>query len=611
MTDTIRPYKLGERECAGLADLAAAMAENNETAAEHFDRGYIQKWLEEELREYDARIALDKLLEENAPEHAFFEFALRYAPDWTPTIDGFRVQPEFLDQYLPQLLKEDYVVSTSELLRFAAKLYDWNVLTDERVSGGNQRWAAIDAAWRREYNDAALTRGETLLYRSLWKVPGDALDSFLMGDRNLELVLARAAAKSPDHDPAQFEQVKTMLAAKEKLALLAELWVAEDPATHSSPRLKVEDGLYYQRAMKRAWFADMVGSDTPRTPGREAELHTAAKIAARQQEDVERQAEKAEADAATPAKEGILVRIDSKISALDPKVRAGAFALGLFVPLFFYERYTGSVLWGLLCWAALAATIGAGVMRVMPIKPDKRWIDVVGAIFIGWALFSYFAMDLDRSAFLYEAALGAVAGAIGFFWSQLGSVRRKTREREAEAARAAADPNDARRISPDALAKLFFPELILQIPFSQRTQREKEFAAAVEYGNADRTGMNRFADPRSPVAPNHGGGMSVSAGGFNMASDGTATTQLMDGVSFDNKDNWNVRVADGVTVHTDGKHTISMGGFDVRSDGQISTEIGGVRVSSKGKDEKASSNWLAPKEETDWFGNKKKKGWFD
>ena len=611
MSDTIRPYKLGERECASLADLAAAMAENNETAAEHFDRGYIQKWLEDEVREYDARITLDKLLEENAPELAFFEFALRYAPEWTPTIDGFPVQSEFLDEYLPQLLKDDYVVCTPELARFAAKLYDWNVLTDERVSGGNPRWAVIDAAWRREYNDAALTHGEALLYRSLWSAPGDALEPYLMDDRNLELVMARAAAKSADHDPATFDKLKSKLATAEKLGLLAELWVAEDPAAHKTPRLKVEDGFYYEKAMKRAWFADMMQSDAVRTPGREAELRQLAKIASYQQSDGEKAAEEAEAESATTDKPGFLSRIDRKVSDLDPKLRAAGFALGLFIPLFFYERYTGSLLWGLLCWAVLAATIGAGIMRVLPIKPGKSWIDILGALFIGWAMISYFAMDLDRSAFLYEAALGAVAGAIGFFWPQLGSVRRKTREREAQNAQAAADPNDTKRISTDALAKLFFPELILQIPFSQRTPREKEFAAAVEYGNADRTGMNRFADPRSPVAPNHGGGMSVSAGGFNVASDGTATTQLMDGVSFDNKDNWNVRVADGVTVHSDGKHTVSMGGFDVRSDGQISTEIGGVRVSSKGKDEKASSNWLAPKEETDWFGNKKKKGWFD
>ena len=99
MTDTIRPYKLGEHECANLADLAAAMAENNETAAEHIERGYIQKWLEDELREYDARIALDKLLEENDPERAFFEFGRfpttpgpAFGPGWT-TRSGLRGSP--------------------------------------------------------------------------------------------------------------------------------------------------------------------------------------------------------------------------------------------------------------------------------------------------------------------------------------------------------------------------------------------------------------------------------------------------------------------------------------------------------------------------------------
>ena len=67
-----------------------------------------------------------------------------------------------------------------------------------------------------------------------------------------------------------------------------------------------------------------------------------------------------------------------------------------------------------------------------------------------------------------------------------------------------------------------------------------------------------------------------------------------------------MRVADGVTLHKDGKHTINMGGFDVRSDGQISTEVGGFRFSSGGGKKEEKSSWFDPKEETDWFGNKKK-----
>ncbi|WP_271078613.1 hypothetical protein [Aurantiacibacter sp. MUD61] len=610
----VAPYKMGEETYADLAALAAGMAENHELASEHLERGYIQKWIEEDLREYDARIALDKLLEENFTDLALFEFALRYAPDWTPVIEGFRVEAEFLDEYFPQLLKDDYVVSTNELVQFAARLYSWGVLTDERVSKGNaERWAAIDAAWRREFHESMLTHGETLLYRSLWKAPGNSLEGFLMPDRYLELVMARAAADAPDHDPEEFETLKSMMASKEKLALLAELWASDDPVAHQSPRLKVEDGLYYNAAKERAWFVDMVESDAVRTPGREAELHTAAKIAARQQNDVEHAETMALAQSATAAggDSNFFTRLGEKVSELDPKIRAGLFAAMVFIPMIFYDSRGDGATWWLLTWAGLAATIGMGSMRPLPVKPTHKWIDVLGAGGIALVLFAYFEGDIQASSFVFEAILASAAGAAGFFWSQLGAFRANLLAREVKKTQSSADPNDTQRITPDALATVFFPERILDIPFAQRTPKQREFAAALQTGHSDTTGLARFADRRSPAAPNHGDGLSTNIGGFNVASDGTTTMQLMDGVSMDTKGNWNMRVVDGVTIHNDGKHTVSMGGFDVRSDGQISTSIGGVRVSSGGEKKEEKKSWLDPKEETDWFGNKTKKGWFD
>ena len=200
---------------------------------------------------------------------------------------------------------------------------------------------------------------------------------------------------------------------------------------------------------------------------------------------------------------------------------------------------------------------------------------------------------------------------MGFLWNPLGNVREKAIERGLQRTQSASAQNDPSRITPDALATLFFPERILDIPFANMTPKQKAFTAAVNSGHADTTGLARYADRRSPVAPNHGAGFSTSMGGFNVASDGTTTMEAMDGVSMDTKGNWNMRVADGVTLHKDGKHTISMGGFDVRSDGQISTEVGGFRFSSGGGKKEEKSSWFDPKEETDWFGNKKKKGWFD
>lgn len=605
----VTAYKFGEDSHEDLAGLAAAMAENIELAKEHLERGYIQKWIEEDLREYDARISLDKLLEENVLDLALFEFALRHAPGWTPKIEGYPVDETWLDEYLPQLLKDDYVAYTSELNRFAGKLYNWGALTDNRVTGGNTRMAAIDAAWRREYDDAARARGEMLLYDSLYRVPGSALEGDLFEDRHIELVLAKAYREEPDLDQGHYENAKSILAVKEKLALLVELWAAENPSAPLQTAYKVEDSMYFEAAKQRRWFVDMLERDAERTAGREAALRTAAQIAAHQHSDA-LSAREAAAEAENASK-GIFGQIADSVVGLDPKIRAALFAVPVFVTTYFYDRWSGGFEWVILTGLALVLTIGAGIMSAMPVPRDKRWLDVVGSAAIGWGVFAYSAMDLHYSSFAYEAGFAALAGGLGFLLEPLLGLRRKLLARK-EAGRArAVDPNNTERIGIGELEQIFFPETILDIPFSQRTPDQKAFAAAVQSGHADTTGLARFADPRSPVAPNHGAGFSANFGGTNIASDGTTTMEVMDGVSMDTDGNWNMRVVDGVTVHSDGKHTVSMGGFDVRSDGQISTEVGGFRISSGGEKKEEKSNWFAPKEETDWFGNKKKKGWFD
>lgn len=130
-----RSYNLGEIGCEDLAQLAAAMVENPELAHEHLSRGYIQKWLEEDLRNYDAKIALDKLLEGPA-DFALWEFAARYAPDWEPKLYALPATKEFFDNWFPQLLKEDRISSFDDLHDFVHRLDLFGALLDERVTKG-------------------------------------------------------------------------------------------------------------------------------------------------------------------------------------------------------------------------------------------------------------------------------------------------------------------------------------------------------------------------------------------------------------------------------------------------------------------------------------------
>ena len=599
----IRSYTLGERECATLAELAVAMNKDQETAKAHLERGYIQKWLEEDLRNYDAKIALDQMLETGA-DYACFEFAVRYAPDHVPLLEGLYVSEEWLDKYIPDLLKDDYIVSFDELGMFVHLIDQYGLLTDERLFKNQARMSAIKQAWDREYKTAMRTRGEMLLYRSLFNAPGDSLNLHLFGNRAVELAFARDHAESSQASAAELDQALEMVVPKEKVDLFVELWVADDPAADVQTRYKVEDSLFFEEAMNRAWFAAMVQSDAQRSLGREAALRTAAKIAAYQHADTLRLAENSDVAEATNPFARMMQSASDSISRLDRKWQAALFALPVLVTTFFYDRWDQSLTWFLLTWLAISLTIGLSVFRPFPIKPKSAWLPVVGGFAIGWAIFAAFSRDIDNSTIVYELGFAAIAGVLGYFREPMFRLRAKQAKRKVEQSLKAADPNDTRRISIDALEQVFFPEKILAIPFAERTPQQRSFAAAVQGGFSDNTGISRYADARSPVAPNNPDGVSMNAAGFNFGG-GNTTFDVVDGVSMDKDGNWNMRVVDGVTLHSDGKHTTSMGGIDVRSDGQISSEVGGFRFSFGGKDDKKKDEW-------DWgTGEKKQKGWFD
>lgn len=603
-----RIYKLGERECTTLGELAAAMNELEDTAEAHLQRGYIQKWIEEELREYDARIALDNLIEELGPHRAMFEFALRYSPGVTPYIAGLPTSEAWLDDYIPQLLKDDYIVSTDNLQEFAGKVWDWNILTDDRVFPNSERFRKIDEIWRREFTTAALTRGEMLLYRDLYRVDGPSLGLSLFDNKQIELTFAKSHAGGKYSNPEHFAIALDNVGGAGKLDLLVELLNCKD-LDNFDTGYRVENSMYYDDALSRNWFVEMLEKTSERSPGRETALRIAARLAAHQAGDVKAAAEaKDNADQLHAGKD----RSSSGklISSVDRRVLAGIAALAVFVSTFFYDPWDSGPLWICGIILSLGLTIGLAVFRPLPIKPESRWINWVGGIAVGALIFYLFEFDFAYSLFVPHVGFAILAGLAVYFREPLNAFRERKLERQASATNDTGSKNDTARIDPIALSHVFFPEQILDIPPSEMTEKQRRFAMRVRSGLADDTGITRHADSRSPVAPNNSSGVSMNVGGANVAGDRT-TFEVMDGVSTDTDGNWNMRVADGVTLHNDGKHTVSMGGIDVRSDGQISTEIGGFRVSSKGKDEKADNNWLTPKEETDWFGNKKKKGWFD
>ncbi|WP_157799466.1 hypothetical protein [Qipengyuania seohaensis] len=622
-TASIRPYKFAGAECHSTAELAASMVANEDVAKEHINEGYVQKWLEDEARDYDAKLMLDKLLDEHEGSRALFEFAMANCPDWTPETMGVPLNEETVRDYFKQHLHDDYVNSTAFSVRLAGRLYEWHLLTDERVFGKSAELAQIDAIWREELQRALTARGDMLLYESLYSVPGFDLGNSLFANRDLELDFATQALSGSDTPSREFIDATEYVSTSAHSEILSELFGTDKCERDASSRYPVEKAFRYERACEREWFKDLIARQGRRTIGPEAFLRTAALIAADQADALERVREDAaEKVAAEP--DTLEDKITGFIDKLDRKKQAILFAAPVFVLLLFYmssARYIDdlSFSWlNLAAYIAVGLTIGLAPLRLFDFSGKdsdarrKLKVPILGVLAagIGFVLVLSFQRELYNSTVVYEALFAIAAGLAGYFREPMLAFRRKRMRATASKTAERGDKNNTKRMNIRRLQVTFFPELVMKLPRNEWTWRDHQVAAAMRNGSEPNPVTVQHADRRSPVAPNNPGGLSVNSGGANYAGD-RATFEVMDGVSMDTEGNWNMRAMDGVTLHSDGKHTVSMGGIDVRSDGQMSTEIAGIRISSKGKDEKAKDNWLAPKEETDWFGNKKKKGWFD
>lgn len=619
----IRSYTLGERECATLAELAAAMNEDLSTAIEHLDRGYIQKWIEEDLRAFDARIELDRLMEKYQWDRAVFEFAYSHGGGVVPNVYGLPLDEELMTALFKQRLKDDYIGVDSSMKMFAVKLFDWRLLTDQRFFPGNDRLARIDAIWREECDRYFTARGDMLLYEAVYTVPGLSLDDYLYSNRAIELTFAERALNPGGPPPEHYQEACEAVAAGGTLEILIELWTADEPNRGLKSAYPIEGGLIghqLEDACKRPWFVDYRARRGERSLGVEAALRDAARIATRQTWFLENSDKEA---AANPDIQGapsmpLDERISALISKLDPVKQAALFAIPVFLLLltfdmgdrWFDER--GSYGW-LDAGAALAVglTIGLVPLRLVSLsKPGdsaRSWLKlpVLGliAFFTGSIMITIFKADLYYSTVMYEAGFALLAAAAGFFRNNMLAFKEGKR-REKEVAQPG-NVDSTNRISLIRLNAIFFPEETHLIPPAERTYADYQTIAAMQHGGKVSGTVLQHADARSPVAPNNPNGVSVNAAGLNFGG-GNTTFDVVDGVSMDTQGNWNMRVVDGVTLHSDGKHTTRVtDGLDIRSDGQISSEVGGFRFSFGGKDDKKKDEW-------DWgTGEKKQKGWFD
>ena len=103
-TATHRPYKFGGKEYYEAAALGEALAKQWDEAVKHLGRGYIAKWVEEEIRDASLASALADVVEDKQldPEQRLAVALLAMAPQLPLTWRGDLITREWTQLNAPQ-----------------------------------------------------------------------------------------------------------------------------------------------------------------------------------------------------------------------------------------------------------------------------------------------------------------------------------------------------------------------------------------------------------------------------------------------------------------------------------------------------------------------------
>lgn len=594
MTDqpaNIRPYKINDVECYSAKELAAAIRANSKQAAEHFSAGYIGKWLEEDLRDYDAKIAHDKLHGAHIDYASIVYLAQSLDPDNPPhlylvgEVNRANLLSFFETRRDPATGEFDDAAIATSLLLFSEGL----IRSDAILKHAPELEGLADA-WQSALDDYLKARGEMLLQADIWNDPSGKLAEFIDDDRETELALAQQFSED-----RVVEAAYAMMLFNGTAAVLFDLLKAGPPYSDAAPAFTLADHPMFEPAMKRRWFADLnsTGKDLI---GRQALLRDIIHI---------------------PAHETVIKGVFEKIDPADgieknwferlsQPVKAGLLGAPLFLLAFFITEDSDASSFLLIPLGLVAVLFATASCAFKLNTKAAGWI-TVAAFIAAFLFFVWWADSGFLGTFFGGLILGGIGAGLGWACDPLLDKRTQKEVQAITAKRMKGFVETGAKLTLNDLRRKFFPPRLEEIPMPQRTREDYRRDAALRHGEAvpGDWSADAVAVRKSGVAPNHGPGMSYSIAGINVASDGTRTYELVDGVSFDEDGGYNTRVVDGVTLHSDGNYTTRVTkGVDIRSDGQVSTEAGGFRFSFGGKEKK--------KDEWDWgTGQKKEKGWFD
>lgn len=579
-------YKFGGQICTNLVEVGQALANDWDLAIQHLERGYIDRWIEDDLKDYDLKIAIDNIRQSCEGDRAMELFLIikAFSPEGPYCYRGVVLEKESLLAVAHS--------DSEEALAFICELYSKKILTWADTSSDEPFFSNLDATWRREVSAYFDKAKKFFRYEDLWKNHSSlALDVLRQNPDQLDLLnssdedVYEQKASQITHTVKQLTLLHILIAVTYLEKSLSESGTEHSPSklsnvaptsfwTKDSPSDKFAEEHEY--AMQRAWFSDLFGKDERNLGSFILERLAVPNVAVfvkQRKNNIENIEQRTKS-------------VGDRLFGLPLKHTVLGFA-GLVLVLIVVGFFSDNIL---IIGAAIAVPSFVA-FRPVPESLQHRADDRVGdymlallAAFSALIIVGITTSSDDTIPPILQLGILCGAGALAV----LMVYRRTTQFKKIRSVhiRSMNDglTGSARRLAP--------VEVLERIAEHLNPTKKSESGmvagprADSDYERASGPDYTQGKKSSSPMV-SHGDGHSTTLAGYSIASDGTITTPLSDELSIDTQGRVNMKISDNLTLHSDGRYTTKMlEGLEVRSDGQISTDFLGFRVSSGGKDEK-------------------------
>lgn len=578
-------YKFRGQTCESLAQLGVALASDWDHALEHFERGYIDQWVEKDLKDYDLKIEIDKIRSENESQALqLFLLIRRLSPEQPACYRGITIDKETLLSIAQN--------ESDQACQFFNELYSRKILTMSDVSPEEPFFSNLDSTWRREVEQYFSHSKKFFTYRDVWKDhsalaarmlrenPSEMLIQLSEENYDSAVTLVNHSAKHQIFRPI----IEAVLSLEESIgegglesgAPLSNLanvaprsfWTEE----YTPEPFNADKDL----AKCKSWVNDLT-KESDESLGRFVLLRKVISPVADRVKGELKAIEEFEKTTEPFGRKFLNVPLETAVIAA--AVVMIALVLSGLVTSREWVVWFGVAIVLLLAFAPIPQELRSAPTDMV----GKKLLAISGA---GGLAFMLVAVAQEMNASFVEGlGMFAVSGflAILLFWGRQKELR-KIRSRRIEQMNSALYGTSEKLPHKEVLERM---DRVLNPnrgsssdSVDQSTGHSNHLSNVPPQTSTDDSSGSRKSGP----SVSHGDGYSTTIAGYSIGSDGTITTPLSRNVSIDSKGGLNTRVTDNVTIHSDGKYTTKLwDGFEVRSDGQVSTDFLGIRVSRGGK----------------------------